>query len=135
MIVILPHMRTLTLLALAGALGTLARYSLLLLINRMLPSLSESLHFPWGIYTVNVLGCFLFGLVLELSSTFNVFTNITRDIILIGFLGAFTTFSTFIFDCNKLLYADLMLLSLNILGQIISGILALRFAMYLVRSV
>src|SRR2546422_383232 len=86
----------LVLLAFAGALGTLARYGLSGLAYRWW---GES--FPWGTLAVNLLGCFLFGLVWTLGEERLIISGETRLIVLTGFMGAFTTFSTFAFETTE----------------------------------
>ncbi|MDD2966068.1 MAG: CrcB family protein [Desulfovibrionaceae bacterium] len=108
--------------AVAGAAGSVARYGLSSLLGQWLGS-----AFPWGIFITNVLGCFLFGLFWAAIAIFHVWSDATRVIILTGFMGAFTTFSTFIFDSQSLLEGGHWLaLALNIGGQIVLGILALQ---------
>lgn len=87
----------LTWLALAGAIGTLARFALSALVQR----LHES-EFPWGTLAVNALGCFLFGFVWPLAEERLLIGSETRLIVLTGFMGAFTTFSTFAFETSAL---------------------------------
>jgi CrcB protein len=107
---------------LAGALGSLARYGLSHLLGQWLGS-----AFPWGIFITNVLGCFLFGVFWAAIALFHVWSDATRIIILTGFMGAFTTFSTFIFDSQALLEGGHWLaLALNICGQVVLGIVALQ---------
>jgi CrcB protein len=84
-------------LAFAGALGTLARFALYALVQRLHDS-----EFPWGTLVVNSLGCFLFGLVWPLAEERLVISGETRFIILTGFMGSFTTFSTFAFETSAL---------------------------------
>ena len=86
------------LIALAGATGTLARYWLSGLVYDLIGR-----DFPWGTAAVNILGCFLFGFVWELGEARMLIRAETRTIILTGFMGAFTTFSTFIFESGGLL--------------------------------
>jgi fluoride exporter len=88
----------LLLLALAGALGTLARYGLGGLVQSHVGKV-----FPWGTVVVNLLGCLLFGLVWASLEERWPTSGETRAIILIGFMGAFTTFSTFMFETQQLL--------------------------------
>jgi CrcB protein len=84
----------LLLLALAGAIGTLARYGLVEIVQNWVNK-----DFPWGTAAVNLVGCFLFGLVWAMfENTVNVQT---RTILLTGFMGAFTTFSTFAFETEQ----------------------------------
>jgi len=81
----------------AGALGTLARYWLGGFVQRISGGV-----FPWGTFAVNMAGCFLFGLIWAMAEERLVVSGGTRAIILIGFMGAFTTFSTFIFETGAL---------------------------------
>ncbi len=91
-------MQKLLLIAVAGSLGALARYGLAGLVQRWTDSL-----FPWGTVVVNVAGCFLFGLLwVAMEERFS-FSPDARIVVLTGFLGAFTTFSTYMFETQHLL--------------------------------
>lgn len=81
------------LVAVGGVLGTLSRYKLSTVIN----SKNKS-KFPLGIFLVNICGAFLLGLVLKYTNDKNVYTLLGD-----GFLGAFTTFSTFMMESFSLL--------------------------------
>ncbi|MBM3959556.1 MAG: fluoride efflux transporter CrcB [SAR202 cluster bacterium] len=94
-------MSQLALIGIAGALGALARYGLALVVQRAVGT-----EFPWGILSVNVLGCLLFGLIYGLAEERGIVRPELRAIALIGFLGAFTTFSTFAFDTLNLVRAE-----------------------------
>jgi CrcB protein len=108
------------LIGLAGALGTLARYGLGGLVQRL-----SGGELPWGTLFVNVLGCFLFGLVWTLSSERLVISEEVRIIMLGGFMGAFTTFSTFIFDTGGFLrHEQYFLATGNMLIQVTIGLLS-----------
>lgn len=109
------------LIALAGAAGTLARYWLSGLVYDLVGR-----EFPWGTAAVNILGCFLFGLVWELGGERMIIRNETRAIILTGFMGAFTTFSTFIFESGAFLEDGRVLPALANVGfQTVVGFAAL----------
>ena len=85
------------LLAVAGGLGALSRYGLTGIVQRM-----AGAEFPWGTWVVNVLGCFVAG---ALTTLFENRVNIapdTRIVIMVGFIGAFTTFSTFMIETGRL---------------------------------
>jgi len=84
-------------LALAGALGTLSRYVLAGLAQRF-----AGASFPWGTLAVNGLGCFVFGVIWALSSERFALGSEIRIVILIGFLGAFTTFSSAIAEFSQM---------------------------------
>ena len=91
-------MQKLLLIALAGSIGTLARYGL----SGFVQSLCGKV-FPWGTVAVNLTGCVLFGLIWSALEERWPTSGETRIIILIGFMGAFTTFSTFVFETEELL--------------------------------
>ncbi|HUY18474.1 MAG TPA: CrcB family protein [Candidatus Binataceae bacterium] len=97
-------LRRILLLALAGATGTLARYWLSGFVQR------SNLTFAWGTLAVNGLGCFLFGLVWTLAEERLLISGETRIILLGGFMGAFTTFSTYMFETRQMLAASEWLL-------------------------
>jgi len=86
-------MHKLTWLALAGALGTLSRFGVATAAQRWLGS-----AFPWGTLLVNLAGCFLFGLVFTLSRERGLLDRPTAELVLVGFMGAFTTFSSYVND-------------------------------------
>lgn len=82
-----------------GAAGALCRY---LLVRAITPVLAAG-QFPLGTWVVNILGSFLFGLLfIAISQRFNM-NDALRFSLLIGFLGAFTTFSSFSFETLRLL--------------------------------
>lgn len=87
----------LLLLSIAGALGTLARYGLAGLVHHI-----DGAAFPWGTLAVNVLGCFMAGLLWTLFEGRWPVTSATRTIVLVGFMGAFTTFSAYILETGAL---------------------------------
>jgi len=76
--------------ALGGALGALARHGLTNLTSALMGA-----HFPWGTLVVNVLGSLAIGVVFVLLVEKNLFSLVWRSALIVGFLGAMTTFSTF----------------------------------------
>lgn len=115
----------LILLFLAGGIGTLARYGLSSMVQRI--SASEM---PYGTFAVNGIGCFLFGLVWPLAEQRLLISGETRFIILTGFMGAFTTFSTFAFESSGLLRdSQWWQAAANILAQNVVGISAVILGM------
>ena len=85
-------------LAVAGAVGALARYGLVGFVQRLYAG-----GFPIGTVAVNVAGCFLFGLLWAVLEDKVRVSGEMRAVLFTGFLGAFTTFSTFIFETRQLL--------------------------------
>lgn len=82
-------MSRLLLIGLAGFVGTLGRYWLSGVVARRYGE-----TFPLGTLVVNLAGCFLVGLLFYLMQERFMVNPTTRTVILIGFLGAFTTFSS-----------------------------------------
>lgn len=122
-------LQRLALVAVAGAFGTLARYVLSVGIQRVAGD-----DFPWGTLLVNVIGCFLFGLVWSLANERLVINREAQVVLLGGFMGAFTTFSTFIFDTHGFLQDDRWLLATgNVLLQTGVGIGSLFLGIMIAR--
>lgn len=106
-------------LALAGALGALARWGLDEWIER------RGGLFPWGIFAVNVSGAFLIGFLVTWMEPRFEQTTWLRSGVLVGFLGAYTTFSTLSLDSYRLLDAGHVGTALaNTLGSLTAGLLA-----------
>ena len=91
------RMRLVGWLAAAGMLGTLARWGISLLAVRLF---GDSL---WGTLAVNAAGCLAFGAVAGLAEGRQILGPDARVVILVGFLGAFTTFSSYAFEAVQLL--------------------------------
>ncbi|WP_425145031.1 fluoride efflux transporter CrcB [Deinococcus sp.] len=106
--------------AVGGALGALARYGLNLLIQGRL-SAGTWAAFPLGTLLINVLGSFLLGLITALSLR-GVIGPQFRLALGTGFVGAFTTFSTFELETNELLHGGRgTWASLYIGGNLLAG--------------
>ncbi len=81
--------------ALGGAFGAVARYQ----ISGWVTRLTHESPFPWGTLAVNVAGSFLLGLMMGLGGEGRLLLPPAVRVVLgIGFLGAFTTFSTFSYE-------------------------------------
>jgi CrcB protein len=85
------------LLAAAGAAGALCRYGLAGLVQSGLGA-----RFPWGTLAVNLVGCFVAGVLFGLFESRWALSGEARVIVFIGFLGAFTTFSGFMLETAEL---------------------------------
>jgi len=114
--------------AVAGALGAVARYGVDELIGRRTGA------FPWGIFVVNITGAFLIGLMVEtLEPRFE--DSWVRLAVVTGFLGAYTTFSTFSLDTFRLLEEGHNLQAgFNAFGTLAAGLVAVWLGLKLGRA-
>ncbi len=102
-----------------GFLGAVARYLVGGWVHRLFPMAT----FPLGTLAVNILGCFLIGLLGGLSESRQLFGPGLRTFILIGILGGFTTFSSFAHETLALSRdAEFLRALVNIGGQVIGGL-------------
>ncbi len=83
-----------------GFLGAVLRY----LVSGWVQDWSHSSTFPYGTVAVNLIGAFLLGLLAYAGQRYGVFSPEARALLLIGFLGAFTTFSTFEWETFNLFH-------------------------------
>lgn len=117
--------------AFAGALGAVSRYALDGWISDR-----NSGQFPWGTMTVNLLGAFLLGIFVAQTTERLVADPNWRLAIGVGFLGAFTTFSTYAYETVKLAEdGALSLAFLNAFGMLAAGLLAAIAGLAVGRSV
>lgn len=92
-------LRELMAVAIGGAFGSISRFTL----SRWIQSMTHHKDYPWGIFVCNVLGCLLMGVLVGLLIDRFSLGPVWRAALLIGFLGGFTTFSSFSMDTVTLL--------------------------------
>jgi CrcB protein len=90
------------LIAAAGAAGALARYGLTGLTQRIADRFGGG-EFPWATAVVNIVGCFVVGVLWMAAEHRLALSPPARAAIFIGFLGAFTTFSTYVLETGHLM--------------------------------
>lgn len=118
--------RNILLVAIGGAAGSVCRY----LVSKMVAS-----SFPWGSFTVNIVGSLLIGLLVGLVSKDNLSPEL-KLLLITGFCGGFTTFSTFANESFTMLKAgDAILAALYIGISIIIGIIAVWLGMNITGSI
>lgn len=122
-------MNSVLLLALGGALGTIARYYGQQMANKYCTG-----AFPYGTFAVNVLGCLLIGLLSGRALSIPWLDQEGRRLLITGFCGGFTTFSTFAFENMALLQkGEILVFLYYTLGSIGAGLLMVALGFWLTR--
>lgn len=111
----------LVLIALGGAAGATTRY----LLDAWIAQRAGG-AFPWGTLIINVSGSLLLGLLFALAIERGVLPASVRGPVLIGFIGAYTTFSTLMLESWRLIEGGAVVLGLaNLIGSSVIGMIAL----------
>jgi len=114
--------------AAGGALGSSARYLVNVGAGRLL-----GMGFPWGTMTVNIVGCFIMGVLVGWGALRGM-TNEARVFLATGILGGFTTFSAFSADFAALVERkNFGLSALYVTGSVVLSLMAVFAGLYLVR--
>lgn len=109
-------------LAIGGMAGTIARYALEGNVFRVLGT-----GFPYGTLAVNILGCFILGFLASVSENKFLLGPNLRLLLMIGFCGAFTTFSTFILETSNLIRdGETLRAFMNVLLSVVIGFIIFR---------
>ena len=125
-------MYKLFLIGLGGFVGTLLRYG----FSGLVQNWSKSVTFPYGTLAVNLLGCLVIGFLSQLVESYGIFSSETRGFVLIGLLGAFTTYSTFANETANLARDGQGALSLANMGlHLFLGLAAVWLGRVIVNSV
>ena len=118
-------LRELALVGFGGAAGAIARYSASLACTSLLGE-----RFPWGTLFVNVVGCFVLGWLSQTTSI----SDATKLAVGTGFLGAFTTFSTFGVQTVQTWERSPLLALGNILSNVAIGLAAAVIGIYAAKT-
>ncbi len=121
----------LALLAAFGALGAIGRYA----VSGWMAQWWGT-GFPYGTLVVNVVGCFLLGVVVQIGlATTGVLSGTMRTALGIGLLGSFTTFSTFGYETIRYLEEGARLLAFaNVAANLLLGLAAVWAGLALARA-
>lgn len=115
--------------ALGGAAGSAARFALNGFVTHHIDGM-----FPWGIFTVNVLGCFVMGLVAAAALKVGGMADTAKLLLATGFLGGFTTFSAFALDAMRLVQAGHQTLAAAyVFGSVVLSLVAVFAGFSLMR--
>jgi len=121
--------RLLMLTAIGGALGSISRWGCTLFAQRFLPS-----SWPWGTFISNVVGCFVAGLLAGWFAKMPDQDGPLKQLLLIGFCGGFTTFSSFSLETMRMLQQGQMLHAIGYAGSsFLLGLLALAIGLQFFR--
>ena len=112
-------MQNMLLVGIGGALGAISRYA----VNQAVVAyIGSSLI---GTFIANTSGSFILGLLTGLFSVNSDWSSETRIFIAVGFLGSYTTFSTLtVATVESIQKGDLLIALVNVLGSIVTGLLA-----------
>ena len=125
-------MTNILLVGIGGFIGSIMRY----LASGYVQQSMKRLDFPYGTLAVNVVGCFIIGLLAQYGESRGVFSDESRAFIFIGVLGGFTTFSSFGNDTVNLVRESFVMNALaNVGANVILGLLAVwlgRMISYLI---
>jgi fluoride exporter len=116
--------------AVGGSLGALTRYFLQgWILDRTGPSI-------FALFVINVSGAFALGLILTLAEERNLIGPEVRLLLTTGFLSAYTTFSSWMFESVQLIQVgDIARAALNIVGSVVAGLIALSLGIVVARLV
>lgn len=121
---------TLLLIAVGGAAGAVARYLVDTAVSERVAG-----SFPWGTLVVNLSGTFLLGLLATLALDRSVLPSAIRPPVLIGFVGAYTTFSTWMLETWRLAEQGAWVDAFaNVVGSVVLGFVALGAGIALARN-
>ena len=124
-------MQNYLIIGLGGFLGAIARYAVSLWIVRR-----WGRTFPLGTFFINVSGSFLIALIMSLATERMMINPQWRLFLAVGFLGAYTTFSTFEYETGSLLRdGEWMVAMLNVVMSVAAGFLALKIGEVVAKSI
>lgn len=121
--------KLLLLAGIGGFIGTCCRF----LVNRLYLVIWKT-SFPLATFTINILGCFLIGLLIGFLGKNGIINPKWNALLVVGFCGGFTTFSTFSLETFNLASNGEILSSfLYVIASVVAGFLAVWFGLTLVR--
>ena len=114
-----------------GFIGAIARFAVASWVGQ-----KWGRSFPFGTFFVNVSGSFLIGLLMSLFTERFMVNPQWRLLLVVGFLGAYTTFSTFEYETGALIKDGEWLVALaNIVFSVIAGFAALKLGEVIAKSI
>ncbi len=124
-------MANIVIIGIGGFLGAISRYGIALWIGQR-----WGRSFPLGTFVINVTGSFLIGLLMTLMTERIIENPQWRLLLVVGFLGAYTTFSTFEYETGSLLKdGEWMYAGLNAILSVVVGFIALKLGEVIAKSI
>ena len=114
------------LVACGGAIGASLRYGASFLMSK------PHSMFPWATWSINLLGCFLAGVFFAFSQRYPVLQNEARLLLMVGILGGFTTFSSFVLETLQLIrQGQFPIAFAYTVSSVIVGVVCLAIGFYI----
>ena len=114
---------------LAGSLGAILRYVVANVSGRVFGT-----GFPVGTFIINITGSLFLGWFMTIIRDRMIVSDTVRLAVAVGFVGAYTTFSTFVYESNTLLEDGAGIKAMvNLLGSLAVGLIAVRLGIALAR--
>lgn len=121
----------LAIVGIGGFFGAITRYSLALWIGQ-----KWGRSFPLGTFVINVSGSFFIGLLMSLFTERFMMNPQWRLLLVVGFLGAYTTFSTFEYETGRLVKdGEWLIASMNVVFSVFVGFLALKIGELIAKTI
>ncbi|MFY0593928.1 fluoride efflux transporter CrcB [Roseivirga sp.] len=122
--------KNLIIVAIGGGVGSALRYLLQETLHKQIESFE-----PYGTFVVNILGCLLLGLLAGFAEQEKLLSSSMNLLLISGFCGGFTTFSTFAFQSHNLFLSSKPIQAILYIGlSIIVGLLAAYFGYKLTKG-
>ena len=119
------------LIGIGGFIGAVARYGMAVWIGQR-----WGRSFPLGTFIINVSGSFLIGLLMTLFTERFLVNPQWRLFMVVGFLGAYTTFSTFEYETGTLLKdGEWLIAGMNVMFSVVVGFAALKLGEVIAKSI
>ena len=124
-------MANIFIIGIGGFLGAISRYGIALWIGQR-----WGRNFPLGTFVINVSGSFLIGLLMSLFTERFMVNPQWRLMLVVGFLGAYTTFSTFEYETGTLMKdGEWLIAGLNVVLSVFAGFVALKLGEVIAKSI